>query len=313
MLQFHGEKKRRRFFEGWYLKHQNAAQTLALIPAYHVDTAGQASASLQIIADRQSFHIPFSAADFYANPRQFHVQLGRNHFDTDGILLDVHTPSCHLTGALSYGPWHLPETDIMGPFRFLPFLQCNHGILSLFHSVAGTLTLNGTPYCFDADTGYIEKDWGTSFPSAYLWTQTNDLDTDSACIMLALATVPIGTFPFTGCICAIVYQGKSYRLATYCGVRILAHSPTHVLLEQGSHRLHVQLLHPSAQPLQAPVRGNMSRVIHESPSCRVRYRFWEGSQLLFDHISERASFEYSAPESADTGHPVQTAPDIQGL
>lgn len=293
MLQFHGENKRRCFFEGWYLKHHNANQTLALIPAYHVDASGQASASLQIITDHQSIILPFSAGDFYAHPHQFHVQLGQNHFDKDGLFLDIHTPDCQLTGSLRYGLWHPPETDMMGAFRFLPFLQCHHGVLSLFHTVTGTLTLNGVSYCFDAERGYIEKDWGHSFPSQYLWTQTNDLGTNNACVMLALATVPIGNIPFTGCICAIAYQGQTYRLATYRGVRILARSRTQALLEQGDYRLHAQLLSPAAHPLQAPVQGDMSRIIHESASCRVRYRFWEGNRVLFDHTSERAGFEYA--------------------
>ena len=50
MTFFHGEGKRGPYFEGWYFKHQSPeGRTLALIPAFHVDAAGGAGASIQII------------------------------------------------------------------------------------------------------------------------------------------------------------------------------------------------------------------------------------------------------------------------
>ena len=46
----------------------------------------------------------------------------------------------------------------------------------------------------------------------------------------------------------------------------------------------------------APERGSMSRVIRESLCARVRYRFWEGERLVFDHEDDRASFEYAGSD-----------------
>lgn len=53
---FHGAKKHGSYFEGWYLKHQvEGGASLALIPALHVDAAGRRSASLQVVAEGQSW------------------------------------------------------------------------------------------------------------------------------------------------------------------------------------------------------------------------------------------------------------------
>jgi len=53
---FHGGKQRGPYFEGWYLKHQSkGGKSLALIPAFHRDSAGRPSASLQIISDSRSW------------------------------------------------------------------------------------------------------------------------------------------------------------------------------------------------------------------------------------------------------------------
>lgn len=65
-------------------------------------------------------------------------------------------------------------------------------------------------------------------------------------------------------------------------------------MRQGKYRLEVDLLEQKPQPLRAPSDGNMSRTIHESSCARVRYRFWQGNELLFDHTDDNASFEYAS-------------------
>ena len=54
------------YFEGWYFKHQNPqGQTLALIPAFHVDSKGR----IYPIPLEKSRHSPFSSsAPFSACP-----------------------------------------------------------------------------------------------------------------------------------------------------------------------------------------------------------------------------------------------------
>ena len=111
--------------------------------------------------------------------------------------------------------------------------------------------------------------------------------------MLSIATIPLGPLGFTGCICAILHGGKEYRLATYRGVRVEKWSETGAVIRQGKHRLEVELLSGTGHPLKAPVQGAMGRTIHESLCSTIRYRFWAGETLLFDHTDPRASFEYS--------------------
>ena len=51
----------------------------------------------------------------------------------------------------------------MGPFSFVPLMECYHGILSMNHSLKGTLSFQGENLLFTGGKGYIEKDWGHSF------------------------------------------------------------------------------------------------------------------------------------------------------
>ncbi len=57
--------------------------------------------------------------------------------------------------------WYSP--GIMGPFSFMPFMECYRGILSMDHSIKGSLTIDGEEIDFHNGRGYMEKDWGARF------------------------------------------------------------------------------------------------------------------------------------------------------
>lgn len=42
----------------------------------------------------------------------------------------------------------------------------------------------------------------------------------------------------------------------------------------------------------APNHGLMNRTIHESVSCKAYYRFSYKEKVLFEFVSDRASFEF---------------------
>ena len=111
--------------------------------------------------------------------------------------------------------------------------------------------------------------------------------------MLSSAHIPILVGGFTGCICQIWFGGRSYRMATYQGVKVVQWGKEGARLRQGDLELSVDLVRESGQPLRAPVSGQMERTIHESLCATVRYRLWERGKLMFDRTDELASYEYA--------------------
>lgn len=289
---FRGTGKTGPYFEGWYFKHQNRqGQTLALIPAFHIDREGRRTASLQVISGDKSWWLEYPEAQVSRRPLQ--VRVGQCSFGSRGMELHIRREGLSLRGALGYGPLTPLRSDIMGPFRFFAGMQCSHGVISMGHSLSGTLELNGERLDFTDGIGYIETDRGRSFPSRYLWTQCVWDGAEQGSLMLAIATIPLPVGSFTGCICSVLYQGREYRLATYRGARIEAWSPSGAAIRQGRYRLEAELLNEQRQPLRAPVEGCMERTIHESLRAEVRCRFRHGDRLLFQHTDPCASFEYS--------------------
>ncbi len=299
MQYYHGKTRRGAYFEGWYLKHQTRqGGALALIPALHIDAAGKRSASLQVITDQQAWWLEYPGPAFQACAREFQIRLGQSSFRKEEVRLDVDQQGLRLRGTLRYGAFTPPRSEIMGPFRFLPGMECVHGVLSMGHPVEGELLLNGQRLDFRGGVGYVETDRGRSFPRAYLWTQCLWQQTRCNSLLLSVAEIPLADGHFTCCICALRYEGREYRLATYRGARVERWSGSGAVIRQGRCRLSAELLQARACPLRAPVQGSMSRSIRESLSARVRYRFWLGEELLFEHTDQHASFEF-----ADGGKP----------
>ncbi len=279
---------KRSYFEGWYLKQQTGNKSIALIPSFHADADKKISARLQIITDQRSLVVTFSSIIVQVKRNHFHIRMGSCIFSDRGCHLSIKEQGINLKGKLCYHSMTRPAYDIMGPFCFLPGMQCRHSIFSVNHRVDGKLTLDGEDYLFKNGTGYIEGDRGHSFPDKYLWTQYND---GNISIMLAAASIPILGLSFCGCIGIVWLKGKEYRIATYLGAKVIYADKKKIIVRQKGSVLSVQLIKGATHSLQAPVQGNMDRTIHESLACTVNYRFTRHGKVLFESVCHNASFE----------------------
>lgn len=276
----------RSYFCGWYFRCQSGQQTLAIIPSVH-KTENSNFCAIQLITDTESFHVEFPFSAFQKHDNQ--ITIVENRFGKDGIHLDIQTPSLRANGSMRFGPFTPIRYDIMGPFRFVPFMQCRHSVYSMRHCVDGEITVNGTPYLFQNAIGYIECDRGYSFPQEYVWTQCSF---PNGALMLSIADIPMGTLRFTGVIGIVYLNGKEYRLATYLGAKAVKITPDEIIVRQGEYLLTVKPQDISGYPLQAPVAGSMIRTIYEHPSCQVNYRFEKGGISLLELEAQNAAFEY---------------------
>jgi hypothetical protein len=292
MSDFQGADKTRSYFEGWYFKHQNGTDTVAFIPGVDYDERGRKSAFVQVITEGTSCCISYPFADFRVCPHGLAVRIGSQFFSDRGIRVDLNAPGFRCKGSLRYGPLTPLRSDVMGPFRHVPFMECSHGVISMKHSLCGALEINGISIDFGGGTGYIEKDWGSSFPKRYLWVQCSRFLEPSCSIMVSIARIPFCGCVFTGCIAVVCFRGREYRLATYSGVKVLRWDESGFLLRQGDCMLEADVLKTPGQRLSAPQNGAMRREIRESASCPARFRFYRCGRLLFDLQSDDAGFEY---------------------
>ena len=126
----------------------------------------------------------------------------------------------------------------MGPFRYVPFMECRHSVVSMKHTVNGSININGKAYSFDNAAGYIEGDRGYSFPKRYIWTQCIF---ENGSLMLSVADIPFGLFSFTGIIGIIHVNKKEYRFATYLRAKAVKIEKGEIIIKH--MRVHLVELH----------------------------------------------------------------------
>ena len=271
-------------FEGWYFKNQSGEDSISFIPAFHSDEEGRESASLQVILPGKAYRIFFPIEEFTKSKRRLSICIGDNIFNKKGIRVNLHTDLLTITGTLRFSKFTPLNYDIMGPFRYIPFLQCRHSIFSLSHNIEGSLTINGSPMKFCNGTGYVEGDRGCGFPYNYMWSQCSWTQGCRNALMISAADVQIGRYSFPGCIAMVYFNGKQYRLATYLGAKIKKYNKKELWVCQGCYDLRIKLMEGDEQELLAPAYGKMSRIIYESITAKVRYRFRKNKQILFDFV-----------------------------
>ena len=169
--------------------------------------------------------------------------------------------------------------DAWGPYAFVPRMECNHGILSLDHALSGSLRFNGAALSYDGGRGYVEKDWGRSFPAAYVWVQSNHFDRSGICLTASVAKIPWWTGTFRGFLAAFLIDGTLHPFTTYNGGRIrsleITETHLHLRLENRSHALEVNAEKAGGALLKAPYEKTMIERVAETMTSTVELRFSE--------------------------------------
>lgn len=301
-LLFQGEhkcKNSKTYFEGWYFKHNSKEHSISFIPGIHIKE-GKKYAFIQVITKEKSYYIPYDFSEFSFKHTPFSITIGKNYFSFTSIKIDIDNADLTIQGSLHYSnptplESHPFSPNIMGPFSFLPFMECNHGIQSMKHNIHGNLMINNRSYSYGDGVGYIEKDWGSSFPTSYIWSQSNNFVNKSASFFLSVATIPLSLFSFTGFICVLQIHGKEYRFATYNNSKIIsyniANNNFNIVLKKNNLILQVQSQSENSLSLLAPKNGSMIHPILESIDSNVEITLWKNGIEIFSEDGNHAGLE----------------------
>jgi len=310
---FQGAGKRRSYFEGYYIKIVDAPQgvALALIPGVSYNAEGIGHAFIQVldgIAKTAEYH-EFSLEDFAYAKTGFDLRIGNSSFHESGIEVDLPNLKLSLKHVSSISwPWKWWSPGAMGPFSFVPGMECRHGVVSLHHTVRGslrTLSTDGTQALKNEPVlqlspqavGYIEKDWGRSFPRGWVWLQTNHLEgeTDPCCLMVSAGRVPWITGAFRGFITAIHFRGRFIPFTTYNGARFeltLEDNYARMEFSRKGIKLSITAFHAPGVDLISPILGDgMLGRVNESMQATARVRLTEHNHTLLDSTARYVGFE----------------------
>lgn len=276
---FQGNTKNRKYFEGWYFKmvSEDELSIFSVIPGISLSRDGKKKHAFVQIIDgitAKTSYYSFPIEDFSFSKKEFAIKIGVNYFSKNMIILDLKDNESNVSGTIEmcnhvdYTSGKFMTPGIMGWYRFVPFMQCYHGVVSITHKLIGRLIVNNEMYDFNNGKGYIEKDWGTSMPSAWIWMQSNNFNDSNSSFMLSIADIPWLGKSFTGFLGFFYHNNQIHHFATYRRTKLqleIADSNfLKITIENGKNTFILNVRSKNAGMLKAPVEGSMDRRIPES-------------------------------------------------
>ncbi len=301
---YHGWGKQKSYFEGWYFKLIDPTEqyAIAVIPGISMSKTGEKHSFIQILDGKKctAEYLTFDADDFQPDENRFFLNLKENQFSADFIQLDLN----YLKGKITFQDTQPIDTSIISPgimgiFSYIPFMECYHGVVSMNHRLKGSLEIDGKEVDFTGGKGYLEKDWGKSFPNSWIWMQTNHFEHHEASLMVSVAKIPFLGFHFNGFLISLWIEGKFYRFATYTGAVLksakVLDNRVELVFKNGKMRLEVVAYKGATGELISPISGNMTGKVNESIDAKIHLKLFKKDQLIFDDYGNNAGLEVAGP------------------
>ena len=281
---YQGEGRRAPYFEGWYFKIVDADEThvYAIIPGISLSEGGEGPhAFVQVLNGRtgETAYHTYPLAQVEIASDRLDVRIGPNHFTAYGMDLDLPDAPLTLKGLVTFDdlmPWPVTflSPGIMGWYAWVPWMECYHGVLSLDHGLTGSLQTPEGEIDLNGGRGYIEKDWGPSFPDEWVWIQSNHFDETGVSLTGSIATIPWGIpkaplqTTFRGFIVGLLLRGTLIRFATYTGAvteRLTLREDQVVwVIRDRVYRLTIRGHRAHTGKLRGPSKADMGRPVLET-------------------------------------------------
>ena len=301
---FQGEeyiKSDANYFEGWYFKNINNKDGISFIPGININKE-EKKAFIQVITNDSSYFVNYNIDNFKFNHTPFYIQIDNNFFSKNSMHIDIKddTQDLMIYGDIKYSNnkninTNFLSPNIMGPFSYIPFMECNHAILSMKSKADGLININNKGIKFDNSISYIEKDWGCSFPKSYIWCQGNDFQNSNTSFMLSIADIPFKVFNFKGFICSLIIDNTEFRFATYNNAKLVKYDVNenyiNIILQKGHYSLNIISKFTVGLKLFAPVKGKMEKDIFESISTSITVTLKKNNTVVFSDTSKNCGLE----------------------
>ena len=176
-------------------------------------------------------------------------------------------------------------------------MECYHAVLSFDHKIEGYIEINGIKRDFNDGRGYIEKDWGSSMPSSWIWMQTNHFQKEGISLFGSIANIPWLKSYFTGYIFGLLYDNNIYRFTTYNGAKLdklnVDEDKIEIKIANKKYILEIDAKRTEGVDLPAPYLGEMTSRVNESLNSNINLKFYKkDSEIIFSGTGRNAGLEF---------------------
>jgi hypothetical protein len=221
---YHGTRKKKDFFEGWYYKivDRDCNFMFSFIPGVlKAKSIYQSESFLQVLdgKNNKSYYLKYGIDSFKAEKGAFNFSIGKNSFSLKELKLNHYDDELQMLGTLNFVDliqW--PDSKLspgsMGFYNYLTFMECYSQVCALDGNIIGKLLINNQEIDFTGGKVYIEKNWGKNFPKSYIWLQSNHFSSPGISFTCSIARIPFKLFTFSGFLAAFVFENQVYKFTT---------------------------------------------------------------------------------------------------
>jgi len=301
---FQGSLNKSNYFEGWYFKHvsKDLNHVFSFIPGISLSEDDPHS-FIQVIngITGKTNYITYPVNRFIWKKNKLYLKIGDSVFTDKFIDLNLENEEIKVSGRLEYSnivkyPKTLLSPGIMGWYSYIPFMECKHGIVSVNHKVSGVLNIDKGIIDMNEGRGYIEKDWGSSFPEAWIWIQSNNFNNTDTAFTFSVARIPwLGKY-FPGFISFLYFDKRFFLFSSYNNSALqeinFDGKTLSFTLKNNYSTLKVTAVKNKSGELLAPVSGKMSRRIKESIDSFITISLYDRhNNLIYNDSAQRAGLE----------------------
>ncbi|TFG19013.1 MAG: hypothetical protein EU533_07185 [Promethearchaeota archaeon] len=305
---FQGTNKKNNYFEGWYNKIVAPTQDhiYAFIPTIALNSNHPHSAIQVFDGFNVNYHYLEYPLESFTNfsSIDYHVKIGSSVFSSHGMKLNIQGDDLEIKGILKNSnitrwPKTLLQPGAMGWLSYFPFLETYHGIVSMSHNLNGILRINDLSVNFNGGKGYIEKDWGKSFPKAWIWMHSNHFLKNNISFMFSIAKIPLLSFKMTGFLSILWFKNRFYKFTSYNFSKIekldLNQEIVKIIVSNHNYTLKIMAVSGKKVNMKAPISGNMRANCIESMNSKIYLELYQrkgkNNILLFKDVGTSAGLE----------------------
>lgn len=287
-------KKTKNYFENWYFRLVDEGKEHALgILVGKSEGLKVSEAFIQVMGETAEDNVCITYPTSKAIVTGKGIQIEENSFDAQSLRLDIHNESFKLKGEIIFN--HHKEVKqsfwvpgLMGPFKYMPFLESYHEVISLENTLMGSLVLNDKRLSFNEGKGYIEKDWGKTFPRVWLWAQCNHFKKQNMALMVGIARMPVFFDYHTSFAIPIFYEDQLEIFSNYNGGHIAKlyryKGYVHLIVTQKSKILDIKIYGSDEVSCITSRSSHMIRDVYACDNAKIEIKMMQNNMLLFEDV-----------------------------
>ncbi|MGM0478329.1 MAG: tocopherol cyclase family protein [Bacteroidota bacterium] len=258
-------------FEGYYFKISDREGQVVIFIVGICRRNDEAFAFLQVAHHRSSkpqlYKYPLSS--LLASKTDVSFQLGNNHFSAEGIYIREKDCSVRLTfDTVSAWKRTSLHPSIMGPLAYVPGVECKHDIIASHLHATGECRIAHQKIHFHRGDGYIDKNWGTSFPSSYYWGHAHAFSASNLSIQFAKGKPKWGVIQPEVHVGFIRLENSITTFSSHNGGKLELfnekENQTKIILKNRKWKVELVISNAASTSLYAPHKGQLSQSISES-------------------------------------------------